>query len=155
METSTGRAPADYGQPADYTQMVRSLYEAFSRRDRSRCAEFFDPLIEWRSAENFLYADQSPYVGLEAVSHLLFDRLFEDWDDFSMMPSEILGGGDVVIASGRFRGTFKVNGATINAQFVHVLHFKHGKIAKCQMYTDTAQFRDTVGHIRNATTVTI
>ena len=139
---------------ADYTQMVRSLYDTFARRDRSRCAEFFDPLIEWRSAENFLYADQSPYVGTEAVAHLLFDRLFADWDNFSMTPAEILGGGDVVIASGRFRGTFRTNGATINAQFVHVLHFRNGRIFNCQMYTDTAQFRDTIGKLRGDSVVT-
>ena len=142
-------------QPAaDYTEMVRSLYDAFSRRDRSRCAEFFDPLVEWASAENFLYADHSPYVGVEAVAHLLFDRLSGDWDNFSMTPAEILGGGDIVIASGRFRGTFRANGATINAQFVHVLHFRSGRIFKCQMYTDTAQFRDTIGKLRTDSVVT-
>jgi hypothetical protein len=78
------------------------------------------------------------------VSHLIFGRLLVDWDNFSMNPTEILGGGDIVIASGRFRGTFKANGAKINAQFVQVFHFRDDRIVKCQMYTDTAQFRDAI-----------
>ena len=109
-----------------------------------------DPQIEWNSAENFLDADQSPYVGIDAVLKLIFGRLFADWDDFSMRPGEILGGGEVVIASGRFVGTFKANGAYINAQFVQVFQFKDGKIAKCQMYTDTAQFKESISRIRLA-----
>jgi ketosteroid isomerase-like protein len=109
-----------------------------------------DPQIEWTSAENFLYADQSPYVGIDAVLKLIFERLPADWDDFSVSAGEVLGGSDLVIANGRFLGRFKTNGASINAQFVQVFQFKDGKIAKCQMYTDTAQFKESISRIRLA-----
>ena len=135
--------------PQDYTQTVRSFYEAFKRRDAQLLTGLLDPQIEWNSAENFLYADKSPYVGLDAVLKLIFGRLFTDWDDFSMSPGEILAGGEIVIASGRFRGTFKANGAPIDAQFVQVFQFADGKVAKCQVYTDTAQFKDAIS--RSAT----
>lgn len=134
----------------DYTQTVRSFYEAFARRDASRFIELLDPQIEWTSAESFLYADHSPYVGVDAVFKHLFGRVFGDWDNFAMSPGEILGGGEIVIANGRFQGKFKANGAVINAQFVQVFQFKDGKIAKCQMYTDTAQFKETISQIRSA-----
>lgn len=130
--------------PQDYTQTVRSFYEAFARRDAERFAGLLDPQIEWTSAENFLYADRSPYVGADAVRNLIFGRLFADWVGFSMSPGEILGGGEIVIASGRFKGTFKANGAPIDAQFVQVFQFNEGKIAKCQVYTDTAQFKEAI-----------
>lgn len=128
----------------DYSQTVRSFYDAFVHRDAQRFRELLDPQIEWTSAENFLYADRSPYVGPDAVHQLIFGRLFVDWDDFTMSPDEILGGGEIIIASGRFRGTFKANGAAIDAQFVQVFQFKDGKIAKCQMYTDTHQFKEAI-----------
>ncbi len=128
----------------DYSQTVRSFYDAFVRRDAERFRELLDPQIEWSSAENFLYADRSPYVGPDAVHQLIFGRLFGDWDGFSMTPGEILGGGEIVIASGRFRGKFKANGVAIDAQFVQVFQFKDGKIAKCQMYTDTAKFKEAI-----------
>ena len=134
----------------DYTRIVRSFYEAFARRDALFLKAFMDPRIEWSSAENFLYADQSPYVGADAVIKLIFERLFADWDGFSMSAGEILGGGDLVIASGRFRGVFKANGAPIDAQFVQVFQFKDGKVVKCQMYTDTAKFKEAISRIRPA-----
>lgn len=133
----------------DYTQTVRSFYEAFASRDAERFVDLLDPQIEWTAAESFVYADHSPYVGADAVRELIFGRLFGDWDDFSMSPGEILGGGEIVIASGRFQGRFKANGEIIDAQFVQVFQFKDGKISKCQMYTDTAQFRETISRIRS------
>jgi uncharacterized protein len=136
--------------PHDYTQTIRSFYEAFVQRDIERFVELVDPGIEWTSAENFIYADHSPYVGVKAVVQLIFGRLLVDWNDFSMTPGEILGSGEIVIANGRFRGKFKANGASIDAQFVQVFQFRDRKIAKCQMYTDTAQFKDAISAIRSA-----
>ncbi len=136
--------------PHDHTQTVRSFYDAFGRRDPQLFAALTDPQIEWTSAENFIYADRSPYLGVDAVVKFVFERLLSDWENFSLSAGEILGGGDLVIASGRFRGTFKANGASIDAQFVQVFQFKEGKIAKCQMYTDTAQFKESISQIRLA-----
>ena len=134
----------------DYTQTVRSFYDALARRDAQLLTELLDPQIEWTSAESFVYADQSPYLGIDAVRQLIFGRLPADWDNFSVSAGEVLGGGDLVIASGRFRGRFKANGASIDAQFVQVFQFKDGKIAKCQVYTDTAQFKESISRIRLA-----
>ena len=134
----------------DYTQTVWSFFDALARRDAQLLTELLDPQVEWTSAENFLYADQSPYVGIDAVLKLIFERLPADWDDFSVSAGEVLGGGDLVIANGRFLGRFKANGASINAQFVQVFQFKDGKIAKCQTYTDTAQFKESISRIRLA-----
>ena len=133
----------------DPVHVVKSLNDAFARRDRQAFAALLDPEIEWTSAENFLYADRSPYIGIQAVVDLIFGRLVDDWDNFSLATHEYLGGGDLVIANSRFRGVFRVNGASIDAQTVQVFQVKNGKIAKCQVYTDTAQFRDAVSHIRH------
>jgi ketosteroid isomerase-like protein len=136
----------------DNTQTVRSFYEAFASRDTKAFAALLDPGIEWTAAENFLYADQSPYVGVDAVVNLIFGRLFAEWESFSMSPGEILGGGEIVIASGRFTGTSKASGAPVDAQFVQVFQFQSGKIARCQMYTDTAQFKETIARARSSAT---
>jgi ketosteroid isomerase-like protein len=136
--------------PHNFTQTIRSFYDALTQRDADSFVGLLDPDIEWTSAENFIYADQSPYVGVRAVVQLIFGRLLADWGDFSMTTGEILGTGEIVIASGRFRGRFRATGASIDAQFVQVFQFKDGKIAKCQMYTDTAQFKEAVSAIRSA-----
>jgi ketosteroid isomerase-like protein len=91
-------------------------------------------------------------VGPEAVRGLIFDRLLSDWNSLAVTASEILGRGDLVIASGRFRGTYKGNGAAIDAQLVQVFQFEDGKISKVQVYTDTAQFKDSISQLRSVAT---
>jgi len=86
------------------------------------------------------------------VATLILGRVLADWDAFTMNPAEILAGGEIVIASGRIQGMFKANRAPIDAQFVQVFQFKDGRIAKVQMYTDTAQFKETIGRTRSVAT---
>jgi ketosteroid isomerase-like protein len=133
-----------------YAEAIRGMYDAFARGDVQRCIDFFDPGVEWHAAESFIYFDQSPYVGVEAVRKLIFERIPSDWDGFTLTAEEILGDGDLVIANGRFMGRFKANGAGINAQFVQVFRFQDGRIVRCQMYTDTAQFKETVSRKTSA-----
>ena len=94
--------------------------------------------------ENFVYADKSPYIGVDAVLTGLFARLGGEWDGFSAVPHEIVDGGETVVALGRYGGVYKATGVKVNAQFVHVFGFKDGKVASFQQYTDTAQFKDVV-----------
>ena len=134
----------------DHTQTIASLYAAFARKDLDSVRSLFDPNVEWNAAENFLYADGNPYIGHEAVMNGIFKRLGEDWQEFSVTADEILGAAGLVIARGRFKGIFRANGASVNAQFVQVFQLENDKIVKVQMYTDTAQFKETIAHTRLA-----
>ena len=126
------------------SQTVESFYAAMGRGDIPTAISTLDPQIVWREAENFIYADHSPYVGVDAVLSGLFARLGGEWDNFSAVPDQIVDGGDTVVALGRYGGVYKATGAKMNAQFVHVFRFKNGKVVEFQQYTDTAQFKDVV-----------
>lgn len=126
------------------SQTVESFYAAMGRGDIPFALGTLDPQIVWNEAENFVYADKSPYVGIDAVLSGLFARLGAEWEGFSAVPEQIVDGGDTVVALGRYGGTYKATGAKVNAQFVHVFRFKNGKIAGFQQYTDTAQFKEAV-----------
>jgi len=126
------------------SQTVEGFYAAMGRGDVPGIIGSLDPQVVWNEAENFVYADKSPYVGVDALLTGLFARLAGEWDGFSAVPQEIVDGGETVIALGRYGGVFKATGVKINAQFVHVFKFKAGKIAHFQQYTDTAQVRDAV-----------
>jgi len=130
--------------PQDNADRVRSMYEAFARGDVPAVLAGMDPQIEWNEAENFIYADKNPYIGPQAILEGVFMRLGAEWATFAVVPEEILGSGDTVIAFGRYRGTFKATGGRVDAQCVHVFRFRDGKITRFQQYTDTAQFRDAV-----------
>ena len=134
----------------DYTDTVMAIYQAFATGDIPFVLSVFDPQIEWNEAENFLYADRNPYVGTQAILDGVFARLGAEWDNFSATPEEIVGSGETVVSFGRYRGTFKKNGAAVNAQFVHVFKFRNGKAVRFQQYTDTAQFREAATRGRAA-----
>jgi ketosteroid isomerase-like protein len=123
---------------------VEAFYAAMGRGDIPFVIGALDPGIVWNEAENFVYADHSPYVGVDAVLTGLFARLGGEWDGFSAVPHEIVDGGETVVALGRYGGVYKATGGKIDAQFVHVFKFKDGKIAKFQQYTDTAQVQNAV-----------
>jgi len=126
------------------SQTIEAFYAAMGRGDVPAIIGSLDPKVVWNEAENFVYADKSPYIGVDALLTGLFARLAGEWDGFSAVPHEIVDGGETVIALGRYGGVFKATGVKIDAQFVHVFKFTGGKIAHFQQYTDTAQVRDAV-----------
>jgi len=126
------------------SQTVEAFYAAMGRGDIPFVIGVLDPKIVWTEGEHFVYADQSPYVGVDAVLSGLFARLVGEWDGFSAVPHEIVDGGDKVVALGRYGGVYKATGVKVDAQFVHVFRFKDGKVASFQQFTDTAQFKDAV-----------
>jgi ketosteroid isomerase-like protein len=128
------------------SKTIEAFYAAMGRGDIPFVIGILDPKIVWNEAEHFVYADQSPYVGVDAVLNGFFARLGREWDNFSAVPNEIVDGGETVVAFGRYGGTYKATGVSVRAQFTHVFKFKDGKIAHFQQYTDTAQFRDAVTH---------
>ena len=125
-------------------QTVEAFYAAMGRGDIPFVIGVLDPAIVWHEAENFIYADKSPYVGVDALLSGLFARLGGEWDGFSAIPEQIVDAGETIVALGRYGGVYKATGAKVNAQFVHVFRFKGGKVASFQQYTDTAQFKDAV-----------
>ena len=126
------------------SKAIEALYTAMGRGDIPFMMANLDPRIVWNEAENFVYADHSPYVGVETLLSGLFDRLMGEWDGFAAVPHEIVDGGETVVALGRYGGVYKATGVKVDAQFVHVFWFKDGKIATFQQYTDTAQFKEAV-----------
>jgi ketosteroid isomerase-like protein len=126
------------------SQTIEAFYASMGRGDIPFIIGILDPQISWNEAENFVYADHSPYIGVDKLLTGLFARLGGEWDGFSAVPDEIVDGGETVIALGRYGGVYKATGVKVNAQFVHVFKFKGGKIAHFQQYTDTAQFKDVV-----------
>ena len=96
--------------------IMRAAFDAFARGDLAAVLSIFDPELEWREADNFIYADGNPYRGPEAVRDGVFARIARDWDGYEVRVEEMHDAGDTVIAN--------------------------GKLMFFQQYTDTAQFRD-------------
>jgi len=121
-------------------ETIKAAYAAFGRNDPSVLFAAMDPAISWNEAEGYPLADRNPYVGPQAVGEGVFGRLMAAIDNFAVMPSTFIDGGDHVVVLGRYRGTTKVGAATLDAPFCHVFRFRGDKVVTFQQYTDTAQW---------------
>jgi ketosteroid isomerase-like protein len=130
----------------DIGKIVESFYDGMERRDYAALDELLDSSVEWNSAENFIYAARNPYVGKDAVMGIL-RQIEQDWDGFTLVHAETMVVGEIAIIRGRYQGKFKATGFELDAEFVHVLRFRDGKLVMGQTYTDTAQFRDAVNQV--------
>ncbi len=121
-------------------ETIKSAYAAFGRNDPSVLFGAMDPAIAWNEAEGNPLADGNPYTGPQAVGDGVFGRLLAAIDQFTAIPTTFIDGGDHVVVLGRYGGTMKGSGTTLDSQFCHVYHFRDGKAVSFHQYTDTAQW---------------
>jgi ketosteroid isomerase-like protein len=126
---------------------VRRLYEAFAAGDVETILALLSPDIEWHEAENFPYADNSPYRGPEAVLTGVFGRLGTEWDKFGAHPEEFLDAGDTVVVLGRYSGTCVATGNAMNPEMAHVIRVSDGLITSFRQYTDTLAVARATGNV--------
>lgn len=128
-------------------QTVQGLYEAFAKGDVPAVLGGFDPKIEWREAEGNPYSIKGePFVGGDEILERLFMKLATEWDGFSVHPREFHDAGDTVVVQGRYTGTFKETGRSMDAQMCHIFTLRDGKVTSFQQLVDTAQWQSVVGY---------
>ncbi len=126
---------------------VRGLYEAFGQGDVPTVLGGFDPKIEWREAEGNPYSiDGAPFVGPDQILEQLFMKLGTEWESFTVHPKEFYEAGDTVVVEGRYTGTYKATGKSMDAQMCHVFKLRDGKVTGFQQFVDTAQWQSVVDY---------
>lgn len=129
--------------------VIKGLYGSFASGDMPGVLGCLHDNIVWNEAQDFVYADQSPYVGVHAVVHGLFMRFGTEWDGFASVPKEYLDAGETVVVLGRYKGTYKATGKALDAEMVHVWRMKEGKVAEFQQYVNTLAVARVTGHSPN------
>lgn len=119
---------------------IKAAYEALGRNDPSVLLGAMDSAVSWNEAEGNPLADGNPYVGPQAVVDGVFARLLAAIDNFTVVPSTFVAGGDHIVVLGRYGGTMKRGGERLDSPFCHVYRFAGGKVATFQQFTDTAQW---------------
>jgi ketosteroid isomerase-like protein len=130
----------------DNVSLLKSLYEAFGRGEIPTVLGAMSPDIHWHQAEGNPYRPSGEaWVGPDAVLNNLFMRLGGEWDGFSVHPKTFHDARNSVIVEGRYTGTFKPTGKSLDTQFCHVWDVKDGKIIRFQQYVDTAKLQAVMG----------
>ena len=130
----------------DNVSFMRNLYDAFGRGDIPSVLGGMSPDIRWHQAEGNPYRPTGePWVGPDAVLNHLFMRLGGEWDGFTVHPKSFHDAGSSVVVEGRYTGTFKSTGKSMDTQFCHVWDLADGKVTRFQQYVDTAKVQDVMG----------
>lgn len=130
----------------DNVSLLKNLYEAFGRGDVPAVLGAMSPQMKWHEAEGNPYMPSGEaWVGPDAVLTNLFMKLGTEWDGFTVHPKSFYGAGNSVIVEGRYTGTYKATGKSMDAQVCHVWDVADGKVTRFQQYVDTAKFQDVMG----------
>jgi uncharacterized protein len=130
----------------DNVTFVKNLYAAFGRGEVPTVLGAMRPDITWYQAEsNPYWPNGEALVGPDAVLKTVFMRLGTEWDGFTIHPKSFHSAGDTVILEGRYSGTYKPTGKSLDAQFCHIWDVKDGKVTRFQQYVDTAKLHAVMG----------
>ncbi|MFE7197468.1 nuclear transport factor 2 family protein [Microbacterium oxydans] len=115
--------------------IIREHYAASDRGDLDGMLAPFAPDVQWTEAAGFPYA--GTYIGPDAVAANVFQRIQEDWDDYTVAIDEVLDAGDAVVGIGTYSGTYRRTGRFFAARVAHVWRLADGKVVAFEQFTDT------------------
>jgi uncharacterized protein len=113
--------------------LVKSLYDAFGRRDQAAILALIDPAIEIRQS------DQLPWGGsYQGPQGLLafFEKLLNKVES-KLAVEQYLDAGNDVLMIGRTQGETRANGTPFDVRAIHVWTVRDGKIVGFHPYIDT------------------
>jgi ketosteroid isomerase-like protein len=120
---------------SNHLEILKKGYGDFAKGDIPSVLAVFDSNIEWTEAEGFPYA--GTYNGPEEVSQQVFTKLGTEWDGWTVAPKEFIDAGDKIVVLGKYSGTYKATGKSMEADFAHVWTLQDGKAVRFVQYTDT------------------
>lgn len=124
-------------------KIIESLYAAFAVGDIPKVLAGLDEKVVWNEAEGNKYADGNPYIGPEAVLNGVFARIGAEHEYFKLVEIQLYEmANDRVLATLRYQGKLKSNGATFDVQAAHFWTLKDGKAIAFQQYADTKKLAD-------------
>lgn len=115
-------------------EIVRSFFVA----DLEEALAYVDPSIVWNPVE------ESSTQGPEAV-RASTKRWKSEWDDYAVIPEELIDMGDRVVATVRFRARGRGSGIEIDDRLYDVFTLRDGKIVRMDQFTEEA---DALGYAR-------
>lgn len=126
--------------------VIDGAYKAFAVGDIPAVLAVMDAKIVWNEAEGNAYADGNPYIGPDAVLNGVFARIGTEHEYFSLTDIKLHEMyNNQVLATLRYKGKVKKNGAEYNTQAAHLWTLKDGKVIAFQQYVDTKQLADAFG----------
>ena len=122
-------------------EMVRKIYEGWSRGDFSVGVGLLGPDFEWQQHAEAV----EPGSHRGAAIGGALKSMFEIYEDYRVEPEEYMDAGDRVFVVARNRGTARGSGMEVDQRFAFVWTVRDGKLARLEVYTDRAEALEAAG----------
>jgi ketosteroid isomerase-like protein len=135
--TTAPASPAtDVRSPAALSseEIVRTLFEAFSRRDLQSAVELMHPDIVFQPMTAAVTRAGEPYRGHEGIRRYTED-VERHWERLTIRLKQIRSAGRAVVALGLVSGSGS-GGSFEDAPTTWVMKFKDGRVAHVQIFSD-------------------
>jgi len=117
-------------------EVLKTGYENFAKGNIPAVLETFDPKIEWKEPKGSFYG--GTYTGPNDVAKNVFEKVNEDWADFTLQPNKYIESGDEIVVLGKCKGTHKATGKPFETSFAHVWTVHDGIAQSFEDFMDTA-----------------
>lgn len=128
-----------HGENAD---LMRSLIEAFNRRDIEAFINHVHPEAEWLPLRGKV--DGTVYRGHEGVRRFLAE-LDEEFAEVRLDSPAVSERGGQVVVCGRYHARGIASGIELDFPLAQVAEFKDGKIVRLEAYADSLDALDAAG----------
>ena len=125
--------------PRANLDIVRDHYAASARGDIQAMMAEVSPQVRWTEMEGFPCA--GTWVGPQAVADNVFAVLGAQWQGYRFELDSLVDGGETIVATGSYHGTFRATGKPMQARVAHVWQLQGGKIVAFEQFTDTLLVR--------------
>lgn len=126
--------------------LVRRLYQAFEEGDHDAILVCLADDLQWRQAGAAVPAAAQAATGADALIERVVVPLERDWEGFTEEIDELFSADGHVVATGTYRGTHRVTGRSLEAEFCHLWWVEEDKIRRFRQFTDTAAFAAATQH---------
>jgi ketosteroid isomerase-like protein len=119
---------------AENVELARKLLGSFADRGVEGVLPFFDPAVEWTTAED--EPDQQTYQGLDGIRRLYaqWSELWESGFETDVEPEEFRAAEDCVIVPVRVQVRGRSSGVEVEIQETYVFTFAAGKIVRVREF---------------------
>jgi ketosteroid isomerase-like protein len=115
--------------------IIQAHYAASARQDTAAMMADVSPDVRWTEMAGFPCA--GTWVGPQQVLDNVFAVLGSAWQGYQFKLEGLIDGGDRVVATGNYHGSYRATGKSMVARVAHVWQLEQGKIVKFEQFTDT------------------
>jgi ketosteroid isomerase-like protein len=127
---------------ADQVDAARNLYAAMAARDVDALLDAMHADFAGKVSEGMPLGVGGRHEGRERMLREVWAKVFAAYDIAPQVTRYIETGGAELVAIGRYIGTARETGRTLDAAFAHLLSSRDGRVASLEQFTDTQRWHE-------------